>query len=522
MYAFVRILWFLLAVCLTATPAAAERRMALVIGNGNYLHELGLRNPGNDAADMEAMLAGLGFEVMRGVDLDFQAMSLKIGEFLEKIDNVDVAVFHYSGHGMQINGENYLAPVSLRASSEAMVEINSVGVTKIFNQMRAKAKVALLFLDACRDNKFLGDPNNPNKSFNSSRGLTVIANSSRIERQIDAPNGTLIGYATEPGNVASDGSGRNSPYTAALLRRLPAPGEDIEFVMRRVREDVMRETANKQSPRHDPSFSSRGFSLSGGLPPGGEIQLQPSPQTSGICSPASEDIKLWQLFQSQNAPEAYEKYLSLCPKGLYVAEARRKIEELRSIPDWYLLLYADLDFWGGDTTPKGIEMETAERCAQHCAADTGCKLFSYNSEKRQCYPKNRLDLPVVFPGVLSGVFQKRDPGATGAPEAKSIVARFVAYPNKEHAGPINSKWQKRIGSIDGCLRICDRDKDCVAATWGDRQPNGSRCAMRFIGILKDMFGRSDDFGSTAFDKKTVLVQPAKDPVPLPGLNLAKQ
>jgi hypothetical protein len=91
----------------------------------------------------------------------------------------------------------------------------------------------------------------------------------------------------------------------------------------------------------------------------------------------------------------------------------------------------------------------------------------------------------------------------------------------KHSGPINSRWQKRAATIDQCLRACDQDSDCVAATWGERQSNGSRCALRYIGILRSIFGKRHDLGSTAFDKEAGLVSPAKAPIPLPGLNLAK-
>jgi hypothetical protein len=512
MRARLNVVWLILVVCLAAAPAAAERRMALVIGNGNYANIQKLPNPTNDANGMAAALRSLGFEVLHRNDVDRQQMITVLGDFELATRDADVALIYYAGHAVQVNGENYLLPTDIvDADQQRQVTLNAIRISETYVEVAGRADTVVVILDSCRNNPF-------------SRGLRgsggggsgLASMSPRSGR-----NGSYIAFATAPGDTAEDGAGANSPYTAALLRHLSTPDIDIDLMMARVGDEVRSQTFGRQVPWRNSSLSSRGFRFL----PSGSPQVQhppPPPQIQAACSPASEDIKLWQLFQSQNTPEAYEKYLSLCANGLFVAEARRKIEDLQSIPDWYLLLYADLDFWGGDTTPKGIEMETAEKCAQHCAADTGCKLFSYNSEKKQCYTKNRLDLPVAFPGVLSGVFQKRDPGATGAPVAKSIVARFVAHPNEKHAGPINSKWQKRIGSIDSCLRICDRDKDCVAATWGDRQSNGSRCAMRFIGILKDIFGRSDDFGSTAFDKKTVLVQPAKDPIPLPGLNLAKQ
>lgn len=210
----------------------AERRMALVIGNADYPRGAALFNPLNDARAMAERLRELGFEVDYHVNLPQREMNRVIGLWGSRLPADAVALFYYAGHGLQIAGRNYLVPVDARIVGEASAMAEAVDAQVLLEQLR-QARMGLLILDACRDNPF-------ERRFRSSatRGLA----------QMDAPAGVLIAYATAPGRVASDGAGRHSLYTGALLEALKLPGLRVEDVFKRVRAQVMHTSQGEQVP----------------------------------------------------------------------------------------------------------------------------------------------------------------------------------------------------------------------------------------------------------------------------------
>jgi hypothetical protein len=229
------------AAAICAFPAAAAPdRVALVIGNGAYTNVSPLANPSNDAADMAAALRRIGFDVVEGRDLDKRGMEAKIIEFSRKLDAANLALFFYAGHGLQVGGKNYLVPIDAKVERAADLSFETIDVSHVLAQMEADKRVNLVFLDACRDNPLA-------RSLARSMGTrstTVGQGLASIQSAI----GTMIGYATQPDNVALDGSGRNSPFTTAMLKHLPTPGVDISVLMRRVRADVVQATNQKQVP----------------------------------------------------------------------------------------------------------------------------------------------------------------------------------------------------------------------------------------------------------------------------------
>jgi uncharacterized caspase-like protein len=219
---------------------AAPDRVALVIGNGAYKSVAPLANPGNDAADMAAALRRIGFDVVEGRDLDKRGMETKIIEFSRKLDDANLALFFYAGHGLQVSGKNYLVPVDAKVERAADLSFETIDVSQVLAQMEADKRVNLVFLDACRDNPLA-------RSLARTMGTRSAAVGQGLA-SIQSAIGTLIGYATQPDNVALDGSGRNSPFTTAMLKHLPTPGLDISVLMRRVRADVVQATGQKQVP----------------------------------------------------------------------------------------------------------------------------------------------------------------------------------------------------------------------------------------------------------------------------------
>ena len=233
------------AFCLLAVlslPALAAQRVALVIGNAEYRHTAPLRNPRNDAADVARALEGLGFEVIEGIDVDKSAFGSMLREFAKAARGAEVTLFFYAGHGLQVEGENYLVPTDARLADEVDLDLEAFELAKFMRQMRGGTN--LVFLDACRDNPLAG---NLARSMGPTRSAAVGRGLGRVE----TGSGTLIAYATQPGNVADDGEGRNSPFTAALLAHISTPGLSVDSLLARVTDDVMKGTGERQQPwRH--------------------------------------------------------------------------------------------------------------------------------------------------------------------------------------------------------------------------------------------------------------------------------
>jgi tetratricopeptide (TPR) repeat protein len=208
-----------------------QKRIALVIGNANY--QVGkLDTPLNDATDMEAALNELGFEVILLKDSSKRQMDDALDQFSTRINQGYVGLFYYAGHGMQVEGENYLIPVNVQIKAEKDVEYESMPLGKILGRMESAGnQINIVILDACRDNPFR------KFSRSSSRGLTT---------PVQPASGTLIVFATAPGKVASDGMGRNGLFTSYLLKYIKTPNLDVDLMLRQVRSNVAKDTKNYQ------------------------------------------------------------------------------------------------------------------------------------------------------------------------------------------------------------------------------------------------------------------------------------
>jgi Tfp pilus assembly protein PilF len=216
------------------------RRVALVIGNARYRYAVQLPNPSNDAADIAQALRKLRFDVIEGRDLDRRGMEDKIREFGRKVEGADLALLFYAGHGMQVGGKNYLIPIDAKLERTGDLTLDTIEVGQILAQVEAEKRVNLIFLDACRDNPLA-------RSFARSLGARSTSVGSGLAA-IQSAVGTMIVYATQPDNVALDGEGRNSPFTAALLKHIATPNLEISALMKRVRADVITATREKQVP----------------------------------------------------------------------------------------------------------------------------------------------------------------------------------------------------------------------------------------------------------------------------------
>src|SRR5580698_3158191 len=226
----------------SATVAKADKRVAFVVGNGAYKNVAALPNPAADAKSMARLLRGVGFDVVEGSNLTRDKMTERLLEFGKKAEGADVALFFYAGHGIAVNGTNYLLPVDADLKSEMDVKLGSaINVDVTLEQTMADAKVKLVFLDACRDNPFAAKI----KSSATTRSVAVQAGLAEMK----SGEGTLIAFATGPGQTALDGhEGTNSPFTRALIDNITQPGVEIQQAMTKVRAEVNEQTNKGQLP----------------------------------------------------------------------------------------------------------------------------------------------------------------------------------------------------------------------------------------------------------------------------------
>jgi formylglycine-generating enzyme required for sulfatase activity len=293
-------IFIVLCVALTSNSVLAEKRVALVIGNSNYTFGP-LANPKNDAALMERTLKRVGFEVISAVDADLPQMKQAIVKFGRKLRSSGpdaVGFFFYAGHGVQAGGSNYLIPTTANINDESELEIFAVNAGWILGQMESAGNaVNIIVMDACRNNPF-------KRSFRSaSRGLA----------RMNAPSGSFISYATAPGDVASDGTGRNSPYTTALAREIVKPGMKVEEVFKSVRIAVRADTDQRQTPWEASSLT-------------GDFYFQPgagAPQVQ--ASGGNMEAMFWDAVKDSTDAADFKAYLEQYPAGAFTALARVKV-----------------------------------------------------------------------------------------------------------------------------------------------------------------------------------------------------
>jgi WD40 repeat protein len=282
-----------------------EKRVALIIGNGHYKSSP-LSNPVNDARLITESLENIGFEVISVENASQRQMKQAIDEFGRKIKNGGIGMFYYAGHGMQVNGRNYLIPVKANIQSEQDVEYESVDVGRVLAKMEsANNRLNIVMLDACRNNPFA-------RSFRSgTKGLATV----------DAPRGTFIAYATAPGSVASDGDSGNGLFTQEFVDIIQIPGLKIEDVFKMVRTRVRERSQGAQIPWQSSSLEG---DLYFNLPKSMEGKSQSAPENIQLNS----DMIFWNSIKDSNEIVQFREYLNKYPDGIYASLARIKINVL--------------------------------------------------------------------------------------------------------------------------------------------------------------------------------------------------
>jgi uncharacterized caspase-like protein/peptidoglycan hydrolase-like protein with peptidoglycan-binding domain len=308
--------------------ADVDKRVALVIGNGDYKTAPHLENPPIDARAVAASLKRLGFQVIEGYDLSIAQMRSEVAEFSAALPDAKAAVVYYAGHGVSVDDENFILPTDIVLKNPTDLDLGAISISLILKQMKREERVNVVILDACRDNPFVAD-----LSHSRSRSVVGERGLSRVDG--DLARGTLIAFASDPKSTALDGApGEHSPFTAALLDHLEDPGVPIDTVMNRVRTEVWDATKNKQLPWVNTSII-------------GEFSLNPAAQATTLASldasaptaakPAADKLTqenlLWESAQHSNLPGDYQAYLSAYPTGVFAPMARNRIASLSPATD---------------------------------------------------------------------------------------------------------------------------------------------------------------------------------------------
>ena len=309
------------ALLASGNAALADKRVAFVVGNGAYKNVPQLPNPVIDAKSMSKVLRSVGFDVVEGVNLTRDKMTEKLLDFGKKAEGADVAVFFYAGHGIAVNGTNYLLPVDADLRSEMDVKLGAaINVDVTLEQTMADAKVKLVFLDACRDNPFAAKI----RSAKATRSVSVQSGLAEMK----SGEGTLIAFATGPGQTALDGeNGTNSPFTRALVANITQPGVEIQQAITKVRAQVNEETNKNQLPWGHTNLIGSVYLNPLGVP----SEKAEAPSTPP--GPASDiELEFWRSVRDSNKPEELNAYLTSYPNGTFKSLALARIASLQNGP----------------------------------------------------------------------------------------------------------------------------------------------------------------------------------------------
>ncbi|MGY4155448.1 hypothetical protein ACVINW_001290 [Bradyrhizobium sp. USDA 4461] len=265
-----------------AAPAAADgKRVALVIGNGAYKSVPALSNPPTDAGDIAAALKRLGFAVTLITNGSFDEMRRGLIAFGHNAAGADMAAVYFAGHGMEINGDNWLIPVDAELKRDTDAANEAISLQSVMLQVSSTGSLGLVILDACRNNPFAAK---------MSRSLAMRAATTSGLGRIEPVGNVLVAYAARDGTTALDGDGRNSPFAAALLRNIETPGVEVTFMFRNVRDDVMEATRNEQQPFVYGSLSRKAIYLAGAPPAETAKQANAAPAAVAPALPTAPAI----------------------------------------------------------------------------------------------------------------------------------------------------------------------------------------------------------------------------------------
>jgi uncharacterized caspase-like protein len=301
-----------------------ERRLALVIGNSNYESVKVLPNPANDAKAVAQLLNTAGFEVVMAFDLGRDMLRQVVSEFSARITESgpdSAALVYYAGHGLQVDGENFLVPIDAKIEKEADVVDQTVRLADVMQALEtAPSRVRIVILDACRNNPFsaLGDA--------SGKGLAIV----------DAPAGSIVAYATAPGTEAFDGAGQHSPYTAAFIKSVKQPGLPIEQLFKRVRVLVADATDAKQMPWESSSLTGDFVFFTADQNANVAANPVPAPEKVAVAQLATRSVQsAYEVVVAEDSVEYYEEFVRIYPAHPLCDRIRRLLSQRLQMIAWH-------------------------------------------------------------------------------------------------------------------------------------------------------------------------------------------
>ena len=408
----------LMLMALLSQPALAQKRIALVVGNSNYANVPVLANPANDAGDVSKALRKLGFEVIAGTDLGQADFAAKLKAFGDRIGPSDETYFFYAGHGLQAKGVNYLIPIDARLASERDLDFEAVPLDLVLRQMKM-ARTKVIMLDACRNNPFA-------RSLARSMGTRSVSDNLGLAVTVASDLGTFIAYATQPGNVASDGEGRNSPFTQKLMAHIATPGQSITDLMMVVRNEVAVATEGRQIPWEHSALAAK-FFFQQGAPTVAKRQDQT----------LSEAAEAWGWIRNTSNTALLEEFIRRYGQTAFGEKARSSLAALS---------------WQTKATPATFVPDMANVSLRPVQPSFDCKKHYGDAEVAIC---NSPELSILD-NELSRVYVAAYGGADASGKAAILAAQRQWIGQRDACGVgvacLAAVYQTRIRSLSGRQR----------------------------------------------------------------------
>jgi hypothetical protein len=451
----------------SVTTAQADKRVAFVVGNGAYKNVAALPNPAIDAKSIARLLRNVGFDVVEGSNLTRDKMTERLLDFGKKAEGADVALFFYAGHGIAVNGTNYLLPVDADLKSEMDVKLGAaINVDVTLEQTMGDAKVKLVFLDACRDNPFAAKI----RSAKATRSVNVQTGLAEMK----SGEGTLIAFATGPGQTALDGEvGTNSPFTRALMANIASPGVEIQQAMTKVRAQVQEETGKGQLPWGHTNLTGAVYLNQAAAP--AVITEAANTPAGGQASDA--ELEFWRSIKDSNKTEELNAYLTNYPNGTFKSIALARIASLQDGPSTATRAL---------TTGVGVDPATFSEEASQLTEDQ----LSLDRNQRRDVQRRLTGLG--FDIKASGKFDSN---------TRAVITRWQAARGYPKSGYLNALQHKALQSEILATRVASSASDDEPAARPSRR-RGSGGGGRhyhggggggpgglFGGMMRPLFGR---------------------------------
>ena len=436
------------AVAFMSPATAAGKRVALVIGNSAYKSVSPLPNPVNDAAAIAKSLAKIGFNVTHLSDLNGSDLRRALQDFEDTAAGAEIAIVFYAGHGIELNGENYLIPVDAALLRDSHVEDETIPLSRVMRAIEGASSLNLVILDACRDNPFAQNMQRSSAQRSIGRGLARVEPSGR----------TLVAYAAKGGTTADDGDGEHSPFAAALLNHLETPGLEVTFLFRQVHDDVLAATAQRQEPFLYGSLGATPIYL---VPPG-ETPATETPPPAADTTPPSSSASGNALMEADylaalrtNTEEAYRAFLEKHPNSTREAQVNGLLAALVENEVWTEVSDED--------TVAAYQRYLAAFATGAYAAEAKTRMEHLFEERRQLASRTAEEQPAAPAGVmrpsarrLSGDRDRSGRRALGAAPATPRCKR-----GREHAAgrrryrhrPVRECSRLQLSMVRGSLSL---------------------------------------------------------------------